>query len=66
MFGFQQRTNMETNKVGNWLGAIVISNYKTVWLAHGSQVIDHLTRNKEKIEAHLAGGISHTQACGKG
>jgi hypothetical protein len=32
MFGFQQGTNMETNKGGNWLGAIVISNYETMWL----------------------------------
>jgi hypothetical protein len=46
MFGFQQRTNMETNKGDNWLEAIVISNYETMWLAHGSQVIDHTTRNK--------------------
>jgi hypothetical protein len=42
MFGFQQRTNMETNKGDNWLEAIVISNYETMWLAHGSQVIDHV------------------------
>jgi hypothetical protein len=48
MFGFQQRTNMETNKVDNWLGAITISNYEVMWLAHGSQVIDHMTRNKGK------------------
>jgi hypothetical protein len=48
MFGFQQRTNMETNKSGDWLEAIAISNYKTMWLAHGSQVIDHKTRNKGK------------------
>jgi hypothetical protein len=46
MFGFQQRTNMETNKGDNWLEAITISNYETMWLAHGSQVIDHMTRNK--------------------
>jgi hypothetical protein len=46
MFGFQQRTNMETNKSGDWLEAIVISNYETMWLAHGGQVIDHMTRNK--------------------
>jgi hypothetical protein len=30
MFGFQQRANMETNKAGDWLGAIMISNYKTM------------------------------------
>jgi hypothetical protein len=46
MFGFQQRTNMETSKGGNWLEAIAISNYEAMWLAHGSQVIDHMTRNK--------------------
>jgi hypothetical protein len=46
MFGFQQRTNMETNKGDNWLETIAISNYETMWLAHGSQVIDHMTRNK--------------------
>jgi hypothetical protein len=46
MFGFQQRTNMENNKGGDWLEAIVISNYEAMWLAHGSQVIDHMTRNK--------------------
>jgi hypothetical protein len=48
MFGFQQRTNMETNKGSDWLEAIAISNYETMWLAHGSQVIDHMTRNKGK------------------
>jgi hypothetical protein len=50
MFGFQQRTNMETNKGSNWLEAIAISNYEATWLAHGSQVIDHMTRNKGKRE----------------
>jgi hypothetical protein len=45
MFGFQQRTNMETNKGGNWLEAITISNYKAMWQVHGSQVIDHMTEN---------------------
>jgi hypothetical protein len=55
MFGFQQRSNMETNKGDNWLGAIAISNYETMWLAHGSQVIDHMTRNKGKGETRLAG-----------
>jgi hypothetical protein len=45
MFGFQQRTNMETNKGGDWLGAIMISNYEAMWQAHGSQVIDHMARN---------------------
>jgi hypothetical protein len=49
MFGFQQRTNMETNKGGNWLEAIVISNYEAMWLAHGSQVIGHMTGNKEGV-----------------
>jgi hypothetical protein len=39
---------METNKGDDWLGAIAISNYETMWLAHGSQVIDHMTRNKRK------------------
>jgi hypothetical protein len=48
MFGFQQGTNMETNKGNNWLGAIAISNYKAMWLAHGCQVINHMTRNKGK------------------
>jgi hypothetical protein len=57
---------METNKVGNLLGAIMISNYRTMWLSHGSQVINHMTRNKGKVEAHLANGISHMQACGNG
>jgi hypothetical protein len=55
MFGFQQRANMETNKGDDWLEAIAISNYETMWLAHGSQVINHMTRNKEKGETHLAG-----------
>jgi hypothetical protein len=55
MFGFQQRTNMETNKGRDWLVAIVISNYKATWLAHGSQVIDHMTGNKRKEETRLAG-----------
>jgi hypothetical protein len=66
MFGFQQRTNMEANKSDNWLGAIVISNYKAMWLAHGSQVIDHMTKNKEKKETCLAGRILYVQAHGKG
>jgi hypothetical protein len=48
MFGFQQRTNMETNKGGDWLEAIAISNYEAMWLALGSQVIDHMTGNKGK------------------
>jgi hypothetical protein len=48
MFGFQQRTNMETNKGDDWLGAIAISNYKAMWLAHGSWVIDHMTGNKKR------------------
>jgi hypothetical protein len=55
MFGFQQRTNMETNKGDNWLEAIVISNYKAMWQAHGSQVINHMTGNKQKKETCLAG-----------
>jgi hypothetical protein len=41
MFGFQQRTNMKPNKGGNWLEMITISNYETMLLAHGSQVICH-------------------------
>jgi hypothetical protein len=45
---------METNKSGDWLEAIAISNYETMWLAHGSQVIDHMTRNKGKGETCLA------------
>jgi hypothetical protein len=53
MFGFQQRTNMETGEGDNWLGAITISNYEAMQLAHGSQVIDHMTRNKEKRETRL-------------
>jgi hypothetical protein len=48
MFGFQQRTNTETNKDSNWLGVIVICNYETMWLAHSSQVINHMTKDKEK------------------
>jgi hypothetical protein len=55
MFGFQQRTNMETNKGSDRLEAITISNHKTMWLAHGSQVIDHMTRNKGKRKTRLAG-----------
>ena len=55
MFGFQQRANIETNKGGDWLGAIVISNYEAMWLAHGSQVINHMTENKRKGETCLAG-----------
>jgi hypothetical protein len=46
MFGFQQRTNTETNKGDDWLEANVISNYETMWLAHGSQVINHMISNK--------------------
>jgi hypothetical protein len=45
MFGFQQGTNMETNKGDDWLEAITISNYKTMWLAHSGQMIDHMTGN---------------------
>jgi hypothetical protein len=55
MFGFQQRKNVETNKCNDWLGAIAISNYKAMWLAHGSQVINYMTGNKEKEETCLAG-----------
>jgi hypothetical protein len=66
MFGFQQGTNMETNKGGDWLEAIAISNYGTMWLAHGGQVIDHMTRNKRKGETRLAGRILYAQARGKG
>jgi hypothetical protein len=66
MFGFQQRTNMETNKGGDWLEAIAISNYETMWLTHGSQVIDHMTRNKRKGETRLAGRILYAHARGKG
>ena len=54
---------METNKAGKWLEAIVISGYKTMWLAHGSQVTDHMMKNKEGIEAHLPGGVLYAQAC---
>jgi hypothetical protein len=57
---------METKKSGDWLEAIVISNYKAMWLAHGSQVINHMTRNKRNRETCLAGWISYAQACGKG
>jgi hypothetical protein len=57
---------METNKDDDWLEAIAISNYKTMWLAHGSQVIDHMTRNKRKRETRLVGRILYTQACDKG
>jgi hypothetical protein len=53
-------------KGSDWLEAIVISNYETMWLAHGSQVIDHMTRNKGKKETCLAGGILYVQACSKG
>jgi hypothetical protein len=57
---------METNKGNDWLEAIAISNYETMWLAHGSQVIDHMTRNRCKVETCLAGRILYTQECGKG
>jgi hypothetical protein len=66
MFGFQQRTNMETNKGSDWLEAIAISNYETMWLAHGSQVINHMTRNKRKGDTRLASRILYAQARGKG
>ena len=46
---------METNKDGDWQEAIVISNYKAMWLAHGDQVINHMIRNKEKKETCLVG-----------
>jgi hypothetical protein len=65
MFGFQQRPNMETNKDGDWLEAIAICNYETMWLAHGSQVINHMTRNKRKGETRLADRILYAQARGK-
>jgi hypothetical protein len=55
---------METNKGGDWLEAIAISNYGTMWLAHGGQVIDHMTRNKRKGETRLAGRILYAQARG--
>ena len=57
MFGFQQRTNIETNKGSNWLEVIAISIYKAMWLVHGSQVIDHMTGNKGK-ERNLSSGLS--------
>jgi hypothetical protein len=66
MFGFQQRANMETNKVDDWLGAITISDYEAIWLAHGGQVIDHMTRNEGKRETCLAGRILYVQAHSKG
>jgi hypothetical protein len=66
MFGFQQRTNMETNKGDDWLEAIATSNYETMWLAHGSQVINHMTRNERKRETCLAGRILYAQVCSKG
>jgi hypothetical protein len=56
----------ETNKGDDWLEAIAISNYETMWLAHGSQVIDHMIRNKRKGETCLAGRILYAQARGKG
>jgi hypothetical protein len=56
----------KTNKDGNWLEAIVICNYKTMWLAHGSQVINHMTRSKRKKETCLVGGILHVQAHSQG
>ena len=52
---------METNKGGDWLDAISISNYETMWLAHGSQVIDHMTRNKEKWGG-LSSGLNIVRA----
>jgi hypothetical protein len=63
---FPTKDKHGTNKGGDWLGAIAISNYETMWLAHGSQVIDHITRNKGKEETCLVGGILHAQACDKG
>ena len=57
---------METNKGDDWLEAIAISNYETMWLAHGSQVIDHMTGNKRKGETRLAGRILYAQAHGEG
>jgi hypothetical protein len=57
MFCFQQGTNMETNKGGDWLGAITISNYEAMWQAHSGQVIDHMTGNKGK-ERNLSSGLS--------
>ena len=50
---FQQRTNKETSKGSNWLGAITICNYETMWLVHGGQVVDHMARNKGKKATHL-------------
>ena len=40
---------METNKAHDWLGAIVINNSETMWLAHGSQVIDHMTEKGKRL-----------------
>jgi hypothetical protein len=57
---------METNKNGDWLEAIMISNYETMWLAYGSQVVNHMTGIKGKKETHLAGGILYAQAYSKG
>jgi hypothetical protein len=46
---------METNKGNDWLGVITISNCETMSLVHDSQVINHMTKNKEKKETHLVG-----------
>ena len=43
----------------------MISNYKTMWLAHGSQVIDHMTKNKERKGTCLVGEILYVQAHGE-
>ena len=65
VLGFQQRTNMETNKSNNWLGAITSHNYEAMCQPHGSQVINHMTRNKRKKKTCLVGWILYAQAHGK-
>jgi hypothetical protein len=50
---------METNKICDWLEAIIISNYEIMWLAYSNQVIDHMIRARERGMSHLASGISY-------
>ena len=39
----------------------MINIYQTMWLAHGSQVINHMMTKRKKEETHLVGGILYAQ-----
>ena len=66
MFGFQQRTNMETNKSTDWLGAIGSVTTKPCGKHMVIRCSITWSGNKEKKETRLVSWISHVQAHGKG